>query len=163
MCFSGRGITYKRKKMNKLLVSATAFALFSSVLFAETKVNNDANQTNSAINFKGFASKTYNFLGIQTKEDNQKAFETIVADMNAVKIQQQEYIKQVSKTLEDYKAIIESIKKENILIKESNNSKQQDEKIAELKKEVVELKDEIKFLKNLLNETLKSSKTQQNQ
>lgn len=156
-------MTYKRKKMNKLLVSATAFALFSSVLFAETKGNTDANQTNSAINFKGFASKTYNFLGIQTKEDNQKAFETIVADMNAVKIQQQEYIKQVSKTLEDYKAIIESIKKENILIKESNNSKQQDEKIAELKKEVIELKDEIKFLKNLLNETLKSSKTQQNQ
>ena len=83
-----------------------------------------------------------------TKEDNQKAFETIIADTNAIKIQLQEYVKQTSSALS--------------LKQNSADSKLQDEKIADLKKEVIDLKDEIKFLKNLLNETLKSSKIQQN-
>ena len=134
--------------MKKLVISVATIALISSVSFADGNTNADANQTNSGVNFKGLASKTYNFLGIQTKEDNQKAFETIIADTNAIKIQLQEYVKQTSLALS--------------LKQNSADSKLQDEKIAELKKEVVDLKDEIKFLKNLLNETLKSSKIQQN-
>ena len=109
--------------MKKVIVSMVSCAFVVSVAFCDNlaaEQTGDANQTSSGINFKGFASKTYNFLGIQTKEDNQKAFETIAKDLNTIKIEQKEYMKQVSKILEEYKLSIETLKKENLALKESN-------------------------------------------
>lgn len=95
--------------MRKIILSSVVAIFFSCSVMGEDVAQNE--NGGEGLSFKNFASKTYNFLGIQTKEETSAVLSGMGTDIEALK-----------KAANELKSGIENINK---------NQTSQNEKIAQ--------------------------------